>query len=131
MNNMFENRVLRKMFEHWEEEVLGLCRKFRSEELTDFCCSPSTVNLIKSRYWELGGKKRCVYRFLIGNSEGKRPLGRPMLRWEDSCKLVIISKIASAKYRSYCMWFLYIGFDLIGVQVKAKNTLCTKTTNVR
>ena len=27
---------------------------------------------------------RGVYRVLVGKSEGKRPLGRPRHRWEDS-----------------------------------------------
>jgi hypothetical protein len=28
-----------------------------------------------------------AYRVLLGKSEGKRPLGRPRLRWEDNIKL--------------------------------------------
>jgi len=28
-----------------------------------------------------------VYRFLVGKTEGKRPLGRPKRRWEDNIKL--------------------------------------------
>jgi hypothetical protein len=36
MNNVFENRGLRRMFEHWGEEILGCCRKFLSEELLIF-----------------------------------------------------------------------------------------------
>jgi hypothetical protein len=132
MNNMFENRVLRKMFGHWGDEVLGCCRKFRIEEFLDFWCSTSSVNVvIISRHLELVGKTTRAYTFLIGNPEGKRPLGRPMLRWEDNCKLGIISRIASAKSRSYGMWFLYIGFDLIGVQIKSQEHLITKATNVR
>jgi len=31
--------------------------------------------------------KRSVYRVLVGKSEGKRPLGRPRLRWEDNIKM--------------------------------------------
>jgi hypothetical protein len=27
------------------------------------------------------GKKRTVYRLLVGKLEGKRPLGRPRCRW--------------------------------------------------
>ena len=27
-----------------------------------------------------------MYRILVGISEGKRPLGRPMRRWEDNIK---------------------------------------------
>jgi len=30
------------------------------------------------------GEKRGVYRVLAGKPEGKRPLGRPRRRWEDS-----------------------------------------------
>jgi hypothetical protein len=28
-----------------------------------------------------------VYRVLVGNPEGKRPLGRPRCRWEDNIKV--------------------------------------------
>jgi len=33
------------------------------------------------------GWRRGVYRFLVGKREGKRPLGRPRLRWEDNIKM--------------------------------------------
>jgi hypothetical protein len=33
------------------------------------------------------GKKRGVYRVLVGKLEGKRPLGRPRHRWEDNIKM--------------------------------------------
>ena len=36
-----------------------------------------------SRY----GESRGVYRVLVGRPEGKRPLGRPRLRWEDNIKM--------------------------------------------
>ena len=29
------------------------------------------------------GGSRGVYRFMVGKTEGKRPLGRPRRRWED------------------------------------------------
>jgi hypothetical protein len=32
------------------------------------------------------GEKRGVYRVLAGIPEGKRPMGRPRLRWEDDIK---------------------------------------------
>jgi hypothetical protein len=31
--------------------------------------------------------KRNAYRVLVGNPEGKRPLGRPRRRWVDSIKM--------------------------------------------
>ena len=33
-----------------------------------------------------GGQERCM-QCLVGTSEGKRPLGRPRLRWEDNIKI--------------------------------------------
>ena len=33
------------------------------------------------------GEGRGVYRVLVGKSEGKRPLGRPRRRWEDSIRM--------------------------------------------
>ena len=33
------------------------------------------------------GERRDVYRVWVGKPEGKRPLGRPMHRWEDDIKM--------------------------------------------
>jgi hypothetical protein len=35
-------------------------------------------------YW---GEKRVAYGLLVGKYEGKRPLRKPKLRWEDSIKV--------------------------------------------
>jgi len=34
-----------------------------------------------------GGERRGAYRGLVGEPEGKRPLGRPRRRWEDNIKM--------------------------------------------
>jgi hypothetical protein len=33
------------------------------------------------------GERRGVYLVLVGKPEGKRPLGRPRSRWEDSIEM--------------------------------------------
>jgi hypothetical protein len=33
------------------------------------------------------GEGRGMYRVLVGEPEGKRPLGRPRCRWEDNIKM--------------------------------------------
>ena len=33
------------------------------------------------------GEGRGVYRLLVGKPEGKRPMGRPRLRWEYNVKM--------------------------------------------
>ena len=35
------------------------------------------------------GKKRGVYKILVGKPEGMRPLGRPRRRWDDNIKMVL------------------------------------------
>jgi len=32
-------------------------------------------------------ERRGIYRILVGKPEGKRPLGRHRLRWEDNIKM--------------------------------------------
>jgi len=51
------------------------------------------MGLIKSRrmkwagHVERMGERKCTYRALVGKSEGKRPLGKPMPRWKDNIKM--------------------------------------------
>ena len=35
------------------------------------------------------GKRRGIYRVLVGKPEGKRPLGRPRPRLEDNIKMIL------------------------------------------
>jgi hypothetical protein len=49
--------------------------------------------VIKSRIMRWAGhiaravERRGVYSVLVGKPEGKRPLGRPRLRWDDNIKM--------------------------------------------
>jgi hypothetical protein len=51
--------------------------------------------MIKSRRIRWAGhaarmkKKRNAYRILMGEPEGKRPLGRPRCRWEDTVRIYL------------------------------------------
>ena len=93
ITGVFENRVLRRIFGLKRDEVIGKWRKLHNEELNGLYCSPSTVWVIKSRRMRWAGhvtrmgEMRGVYRVLVGKPEGKRPLGRPGLKWEDNIKM--------------------------------------------
>jgi hypothetical protein len=86
---VFENRVLSRIFGPKRDDMTGEWRKLHNEEINDLYCSPNIVRVIRSRRmrWEgcvaRVGERRDVYRVLVGKHEGKRPLGRPRLRWED------------------------------------------------
>jgi hypothetical protein len=88
---VFENRVLRKIFGPKRDEVTGGWRKLHNEELTNLYCSPTIVQVIKSRRMRRVGHVVCLregrgmYRFVVGKAEGKRPLGRH--RGEDNIKM--------------------------------------------
>ena len=90
---VFENRVLRRIFGPKRDGVTGECRKLHNEELNDLYCSPNIVRVIKSRRMRWAGnvarmeEVRGVHKVLVGKPEGKKPLGRPRLRWEDNNKM--------------------------------------------
>jgi hypothetical protein len=90
---VFENRLLYKIFGPKRDEVTRERRKLPNEELNDLYSSPNIVQVLKSRRerWARHivrmGKRKGVYRFLVGKLEVKRPLGRPRGKWEDNNKI--------------------------------------------
>jgi hypothetical protein len=90
---VFENRVLRRIFGPKRDEVTGGWRKLHNDELHNLYSSPSIIRTIKSRRMRWAGhvarimEKRTAYKILVGNPEGKRPLGKPRHRWVDNIKM--------------------------------------------
>ena len=86
-------RVLRRVFGPKRDEVTGEWRKLHNEELSGMYSLPNIVQVVKSRRMRWAGhvahlgEGRGVHRVLVGKPEGKRPLGRPRLRWEDNIKM--------------------------------------------
>ena len=82
-----------RIFGPKRDDVKGKWRKLHIEELNDLNCSPNIVRVLKSRRMRWAGhvarmgKRRGVYRVLVGKPEGMRLLGRPRRRWEENIKL--------------------------------------------
>jgi hypothetical protein len=90
---VFEDRVLRKIFGHKRDEVTEEWRKLHIEKLNDMYSLSKVFGMIKSikirgagRVARMG-KSRNAYRVLVGKPEGKTPLRRSRLRWEDNINI--------------------------------------------
>jgi hypothetical protein len=89
---VFENKALRRIFGPKRDEVTGEWRRLHNIEHYALY-SLNIIRVIKSR--RLGwaghvarmGERRGAYRASVGKPEGRRPLGRPRLRWEDNIKM--------------------------------------------
>jgi len=49
------------------------------------------------------GKRRSVYRFLVGKPEEKEPLGRSRHRWEDNIKMYL--QVVGCEAWTKLIWF--------------------------
>jgi hypothetical protein len=87
---VFENRVLRKVFGPKRDEVTGEWKKLHNEELSDLYSLPNIVRVVKSRRMRWAGhvarmgEDRGVHRVLVGSLShwGDQDVdGRIILRW--------------------------------------------------
>ena len=91
--NVFDNRVMRRIFGPKREEVTGEWRRLHNEDLYALYVTLNMIRVMKSRrlrrtgHVARMGAKRSVYRVLVGKPEGRRPLGRLRHRWEDNIKV--------------------------------------------
>jgi hypothetical protein len=90
---VFENRVLRRIFEPKRDDLTREWRKLHREELNDLYCSPYILRVIKSKRMRWAGdvarmgEMRGVHMVLVGTPEGRRPLGRPRHRCEGNINM--------------------------------------------
>ena len=91
-NNIFENRILRRIFGPKRDEN-GKWKRLHNEELHSLYCSPNISWGIKSRRLRWAGhvarieEGRSAFKILTGKPKGKRHLGRPRRRWEDNIRI--------------------------------------------
>jgi hypothetical protein len=92
---VFENRVLRRIFGSKRDEVIGVWRNLRNEELHNLYTPPSIIKMMNSRRMRWTGHvarmrtKRDEYVILVGKPGGKRPLERSRRWWVENIKMTL------------------------------------------
>ena len=78
---VFENRVLRRIFEPKRHEITWEWKELHNEELNDLYSSPNSILMAKSRRMKcmmhnvaFMREREGVYKFYVGKPEGKRHL---------------------------------------------------------
>jgi len=84
-----ENRVLRKIFWHKNDEVTWQWVRLHNEEFYDVLLSPNVIRVISlgRACGTCGWHERCIQGFGGGGAEERRQLGRPKRSWEDNIKM--------------------------------------------
>jgi proteasome assembly chaperone (PAC2) family protein len=79
---VFENRVLRRIVGPRRDEIVESLKESHNEELHNLHSSPNIIRMSKLRRMRLAGHAACMveetnaYMVLVGQSQGKRSLGR-------------------------------------------------------
>jgi hypothetical protein len=89
---VYENRVLRRIYGPKMEEVAGEWRRLHNKEPHNMYTSPYIIKMIKERmrlaqHTACMGEIRNAYKISVRKLLGKRPLGKPMHKWEDNIRV--------------------------------------------
>jgi hypothetical protein len=85
--------MLRRISGPKRDEIIGISKKLPNEDVHSVYYSSYIIRMIKSMTMRWAGHVACMgekknaYRILVGKPERKRPLGRPLYRWEDNIKI--------------------------------------------
>ena len=85
-----KNKVLRKIFGPKRDDQTGELRRLHNGEIHDLYGKPDIIKIVKSRKLRWAGhvtrmeNERGAWKLLVGKPEGKRPVGRRRIRWENN-----------------------------------------------
>lgn len=88
---VFERKILRKIFGPVKDSETGEWRVRKNNELESLFKKENIVNTIRNRRLQWAGhvmrnQNNIIRMTMDENPIGKRPLGRPRMRWEDMIK---------------------------------------------
>jgi hypothetical protein len=87
---VFENRVLKRISAPETDEVTRGWRKLHHDELRHLYSKPNIIRMIKPTRIRWAGHMGAMgnaCRILVGEPDGKGPLGRPRRRWGYNIKM--------------------------------------------
>ena len=86
---VFERGILRRIYGNVRDEVTGEWRWRHNHELRDLSHLPPITSYVRSQRMRWAGHvarkpdDQLVKQVLLGTPYGRRPVGRPRLRWND------------------------------------------------
>ena len=87
---VFESKVLRKIYGSKRDDETGEWRRLHNGELHELYGKPDVMRIVKSRRLQWAGhvtrmgNEKGAWKLLVGKPVGKRPVGRPRMRWENN-----------------------------------------------
>jgi hypothetical protein len=100
---VFENRVLRRIFQSRMDDVMGEWRNLQSGELHNLYLLPDIIRQVELRrmtwvgHVATVGEESKMYDVFMGKPKGKRPLGIPRCRWEDGIGVVLLEIVCGGE----------------------------------
>ncbi|KAF0772561.1 Reverse transcriptase domain-containing protein [Aphis craccivora] len=87
----FERKILRKIYGPVCNVNSGIFERRKNDEIQRLFNKPSICQFVRSKIIEWAGHvwraEGClIWKVMVGNPTGKRPLGRPRQRWLDTVK---------------------------------------------
>ena len=87
---VFENGVLRRIWGPVYDNDEGIWRRRHNQELRQLSELPLITSIIRTQRLRWAGhvvrmgEHRIARGVMLGRPEGRRPVGRPRMRWEDN-----------------------------------------------
>jgi hypothetical protein len=89
---VFDNKVLTRRYGPLRDEETGEWRRLHNKELQSLYAAPDILRVMKIRRLRWAGQvarmtdDRIVCRVLVGNLQGRWPVGRLRTRWADNVR---------------------------------------------
>ena len=95
---VFENNILRRIYGPIYDHEVGEWRRRHNQELRDASQQPRIIDIVKRNQLRWAGHvarmpvDRIPRKVMLGQVDGRRPRGRPRLRWQDGIRDEVLKR---------------------------------------